>query len=250
MLQWSISPSSVPSDEVPLISPLPRLSDIDIPLGPSPFDPPGHHFGHAISNGSFSKLVGPGIRTGWVHGTPIFATGLSQTGATRSGGAPSQLCAAIVTQLLVSGGLDQYLEWKTRPALRDRHGLIVRCVKRELGGLGVSVREEGERDSKISGGYFIWLTLPEGGPTAGEVAERARREENLVLASGGMFVVGDGTGQQSDGEFGRNIRLCFSWEQVDVVEEGVFRLGRVLRSFADGREKGNGEGKGAKEDFK
>ncbi|KAK1751974.1 pyridoxal phosphate-dependent transferase, partial [Echria macrotheca] len=239
LLQWPTTPS--PSPFSPLLPPLPRLSDIDLSLGRSEFDPPDKHFGHAISNGSFSKLVGPGVRTGWTHASPDFVTGLSQNGATRSGGAPSQLCAAMVTRLLASGQLDEHLANVTRPALRDRHALMLRCIRRELGPLGVRVREEGEAGSNVAGGYFVWLTLPEGGPTAGEVAERAREVENLVIAPGGLFVVGDaviGEGEQ----FGMNMRLCFSWEGVEEVEEGVVRLGRVLGGLMGegGQKKGGG----------
>ncbi|KAK3353673.1 pyridoxal phosphate-dependent transferase [Lasiosphaeria hispida] len=229
LLQWPTTTTTTPSSSQAEIPPLPRLSDIDIPLGPSPHDPPARHFGHAVSNGSFSKLLGPGVRTGWAHGTPDFAYGLAQTGSTRSGGAPSQLTAAIVTQVVVDGGLDGHLRERVRPALQARHTRVVEAVKRELGWAGVRVVESSEGGRGVFGGYFVWVTLPEGGPTAAEVAERARAEE-LIVAPGGMFEVGMGDG----GRFERNLRLCFSWEEEEVVVEGVERLGTVLRRWYQG----------------
>ncbi|KAK0714795.1 aminotransferase, class i/classii, partial [Lasiosphaeris hirsuta] len=225
LLQW---PTDSSRSEIP---PLPRLSDIDIPLGPSSHDPPARHFGHAVSNGSFSKLLGPGVRTGWAHGTADFAYGLAQTGSTRSGGAPSQLTAAIVTQVVVDGGLDRHLRERVRPALRARHGRVVEAVKRELAWAGVRVVESSESGRGVFGGYFLWVTLPEGGPAAAELAERARAEEELIVAPGGMFEVGKTGG---GGRFERNLRLCFSWEDGEIVVEGVVRLGRVLRRWYEG----------------
>ncbi|KAK0645497.1 pyridoxal phosphate-dependent transferase, partial [Cercophora newfieldiana] len=220
-LQWGVGAAGEGDGKLPEV--LPRLSDVDIAMGRSEYDPEGKHFGHAISNGSFSKLVGPGVRTGWVHGTEDFAKGLSQTGATRSGGAPSQLCAAMVTELVTSGELDAHLRSNTRLALQARHAMLVATVKSELGEFGVEVLESSEHGRDIYGGYFLWLTLPEGGPVAREVAEQAKNEENLIVAPGNLFEVGEG------GKFGRNIRLCFSWENVEDIQEGVRRLGRVLR---------------------
>lgn len=66
---------------------LPRLVDVDRTMDPVP---PADSFGNAMSNGSFSKIAGPGVRTGWAEATPKFTYGLSQCGSSRSGGAPSQ----------------------------------------------------------------------------------------------------------------------------------------------------------------
>ncbi|KAI0200225.1 pyridoxal phosphate-dependent transferase [Astrocystis sublimbata] len=105
---------------------LPRIVDIDLALGRSKHDPPGKHFGHVVSNGSFSKLVAPGTRTGWTYSTSDFALGLSQTGSTRSGGAASQLAATIVCQLLLphkSGKADRGGEGnKSRVGRKDSIG--------------------------------------------------------------------------------------------------------------------------------
>ncbi|KAM7193168.1 putative aminotransferase [Naviculisporaceae sp. PSN 640] len=234
-LQWPILPPNHNNKRSPVPTPyplLPRLSDVDIPLGPTRHDPPGKHFGHAISNGSFSKLVGPGVRTGWVHGTADFAQGLSATGATRSGGAPSQLTAAILHQILASGEIDHHLEYKVRPGLQARHAIATAAVKKELGWAGIHLLESSERGKQTFGGYFLWLTLPEGFDGK-KLAERALKEENLIVAAGSSFEV---AGDEDAVRFPRNLRLTFSWEEEADLVEGIERLGKVLRRMAAGEE--------------
>lgn len=70
-LQWPSTPDGLPGPAARL----PRLVDVDRFLDGGPKD----EWGNVVSNGSFSKLVGPGVRTGWAEGTKKFAYGLSQT---------------------------------------------------------------------------------------------------------------------------------------------------------------------------
>ncbi|KAK7955770.1 uncharacterized protein PG986_004992 [Apiospora aurea] len=227
MLQWrpattTSSPSSSSTGEAPDLNKalLPRLTDLERPLGPSPHDPPGQRFGHAVSNGSFSKLAGPGLRTGWTESAPDFAYGLSQTGSTRSGGAPSQFAAAVVYELLVSGGLAAHVRDKLRPAYRRRHGLVVERAREVLGPLTTGmVRSLAGRDD-VFGGYFVWFRLP-GGLKADEVAKRCQAEENLAIGTGGLFA--------------NEVRLCFAWEDEADLEDGVARLGKVVWRMLHGK---------------
>lgn len=73
MLQW---PSSQQTETAALTTAfLPRIVDLDRYLDGGPAD----EFGNAVSNGSFSKIVAPGCRTGWAEGAEKLAYGLSQT---------------------------------------------------------------------------------------------------------------------------------------------------------------------------
>ncbi|KAL2196734.1 pyridoxal phosphate-dependent transferase [Corynascus similis CBS 632.67] len=263
LLQWPVTPlSSLPpaptsssssASSFPLPPLLPLLSQIDAALPPSRHNPPGTNksFGHAISNASFSKLVGPGVRTGWIHASaPDFAHGFSITGTNRSGGAASQFAAAVVWRVLADGRLGAHVDHVVRPALRRRHALILDIIGRVLAPLGVSVwsgngvggagREGGYRrrtgegneegEAEVYGGYFVWLTLPEGIDSA-VVAERAKVEEELVVAPGKIFEV---AGDESAAKFPRNLRLSYSWADEEDIVEGVERLGRVLERMLGG----------------
>lgn len=71
-LQWSPDPKGVLQNADQAIRP--RLVDVDRYLDGGPKD----EFGNTVSNGSFSKLIGPGTRTGWAEGTEKMAFGISQ----------------------------------------------------------------------------------------------------------------------------------------------------------------------------
>lgn len=273
-LQWHVSTppsssssssppsSSLSSTPLPRIKPPPRLSDIDFALGRSKHDaarPDGRWFGHAISNGSFSKIVGPGIRTGWVEGTRDFAFGLAQTGSTKSGGAPSQLSATLVCQMVAAGELGRHIDGVCRPSLRGRHARLMGAVHRRLDRFGIEVLdanvvdttttttttgEEGQEGGTY-GGYFVWITFPQG-PAGKDITKRAMEEENLIVPSGEMFEV---KSDEKSAQFPNSIRLCFSWEEEEDLVEGVDRLARVVESLWNGGDAGGTtEGNGQKLD--
>lgn len=72
-LQWETQHGAL---SMPSKACLPRLVDVDRYLDGGTECSYSHHFGNAVSNGSFSKIVGPGCRTGWVEGTSAFIEAL------------------------------------------------------------------------------------------------------------------------------------------------------------------------------
>ncbi|ATY66359.1 Pyridoxal phosphate-dependent transferase [Cordyceps militaris] len=219
-LQWPLDgPVSV---ERPPEMNLPRLCDIDLAMPRAANDPGGFH--HTVSNGSFSKISGPGVRTGWAEGSPAFIAGLASTGSTKSGGAPSQLCAGMLSDLVDSGALERNIEQVLRPALQRRHRRLLDAVRRHLAPHGVTRRESSLTGAQSFGGYFLWLQLKPGF-SADLVARVASEEENVIIGHGNMFTVHE---EKSKTLFDHHFRLCFSWLPEDELEEGVKRLEKVL----------------------
>jgi DNA-binding transcriptional MocR family regulator len=220
-LQWpsSLSPSTLSIEKAGL----PRIVDIDRYLDGGAERHGADGFGNAVSNGSFSKIFGPGLRTGWCEGTPKMAYGVSQTGSSRSGGAPSQLTACFVAETLETGELQRYVYDRLQPVYGNRYRRMVEGINKHLIPLGVSIPQT---DREIVGGYFIWLTLPS--PLKGAVvAQRAKEEENLVVAQGEMFEV-PGDTEREGTSFSNDIRVCFAWEEEDMLAEGIERLATII----------------------
>ncbi|KAF2843815.1 PLP-dependent transferase [Patellaria atrata CBS 101060] len=232
-LQWPSSPMSKISSLERAV--LPRVVDVDRFLDGGSERKGSDGFGNAVSNGSFSKICGPGLRTGWVEGTEKLAWGVSQTGSTRSGGAPSQLTSTYVSDLLKSGELQSHIFKTLQPTYALRYRKMIDAIEMHLIPLGAELAQSG-RD--IVGGYFIWLSLPP--PVKGDVvAQRAKEEENLVVTQGELFQVPD----QSEVTFPHDIRLCFSWEDEEKLAEGIERLARVISRLQRQSDQQDADGK-------
>lgn len=196
--------------------PMPRLTDIDASLDGGPGS-----FGNTVSNGSFSKLLGPGLRTGWAEGTSTFIHGLSLCGSSVSGGPPSQLTSWIAAEAISSGKLDEHIESLLKPALKRRSHSLLRAIEAFLIPLGVRIIKPLE---VVHGGYFVCVKLPSH-IDSGWFCDQAERSMGLLLARGVLFAV-HGDEEPIDGrDF---VRLCFAYEPENRLVEGIQRMASLL----------------------
>ncbi|EXJ82902.1 hypothetical protein A1O3_06718 [Capronia epimyces CBS 606.96] len=208
---------------------MPRLVDIDHTLDGGVSSP----YGHVVSNGSFSKVLGPGLRTGWTESTELFALGLSKCGSTRSGGSPSQFTASIIAESLRTGAFQQYLDHVLIPAYRQRSAMALEAVQRYLlphGVVLVTIKDSNKANlarqmcAAVEGGYYIYIQLPKL-LDATRFAEQAARQENVIVGSGENFEV---VGDEASVPIKHGVRICFTWEDEHRIVEGIRRLGKVL----------------------
>ncbi|MCB8944681.1 MAG: PLP-dependent aminotransferase family protein [Ardenticatenaceae bacterium] len=159
--------------------------------------------------GSFSKIVSPGMRMGWIVAAPPLMERLiiAKQGADLHSNYLSQ---SIIYQYLQDNDL-------------EAHIATIKAVYRRQRELMVAMIEETfppeVQFTLPEGGMFLWLTLPPG-LSAMSLFEAAKAQ-HVVFVPGHPFHT-DGGGQNS-------LRLNFSNTDETKIEEGMKRLARALR---------------------
>jgi DNA-binding transcriptional MocR family regulator len=121
------------------------------------------------------------------------------------------------------------------PTYKARCAIVQRAIEKYLGPLGVNIDigrpyslPVGNDTEQVMGGFFIYITFPEG-IAADDVAAVALKEYNLrFLASGDMRVRGS-KGRSNEALLSRGARLCWAWEEESMIIEGVKRIASVLK---------------------
>jgi len=159
-----------------------------------------------ISLGSFSKILAPGLRLGWIQTAPKFIERLLQRGVIRSGGGLNPMTSAVVKTALDLGLQDGYLNF------------LKRTYQENLETMDSALKDSAFSYHKPNGGYFFWLELPEGlkATSLHEVAQKHK----VNFQVGSKF--------SSTGALENFIRLCFSYYRPAELKEGVTRLKKSL----------------------
>jgi DNA-binding transcriptional MocR family regulator len=165
--------------------------------------------GSVLSLGSFSKILAPGLRLGWVQGRADRLQTLAQSGLLDSGGGLNPFTAAIVRSALELGLQQQHLD-RLRQVYAGRLAALDEALQRDLAGR-ISYR-------RPDGGFFIWARLA-GGLDA-EALSEAARAHGVGFRPGVRF--------SSRGGLRDAMRLCFAYYDEARLAEGVIRLAETI----------------------
>jgi len=167
--------------------------------------------GCVVSLGSFSKILAPGLRLGWVHSSPAIIQRFIDSGVAASGGGLSHFAAAMAQATLDLGLLQENLT-NLRRVYTTRRDAVAQILSTDLAGQ--------LHFNQPEGGYFFWLTLADG----------VDADELLPIAQKAGVSYRPGTAFSSIGAFRGSLRISFSLYDVGDLAEALHRLGQVIRS--------------------
>jgi 2-aminoadipate transaminase len=163
--------------------------------------------GSVLLFGTLSKTIAAGMRLGWCAG-PVDVIAAISRGRTDS--LRNTYTAALAEWYINSGKLaDHILE--LRGIYQVKCSRMLAALEREM--------PEGTTWTSPKGGFFIWVTLPEGVDAVD--IQPICREHSVEYIAGPAFY--------SDGSGRRSLRLSFSALSPEQIDEGVARLAAVVR---------------------
>jgi 2-aminoadipate transaminase len=166
--------------------------------------------GRVIAVNTFSKIISPGLRVGWVVAPPPV---IERMIAAKQGldTCSNPLSQRIIAGFLAGGHMAAHLD-RLRDAYRLRRDAMLEALAAAFGNL------QGSRWSRPDGGFFIWVELP--GNIATDALFALALEEGVAFIPGSAFVSEDGP---------RNaMRLCFANASPAEIFDGMGRLRRAV----------------------
>ena len=165
-----------------------------------------------LSLGSFSKIMAPGLRLGWIQAGPKLIERLVYSGLLDSGGGLNPFTSAMVRSAIELGLQDEHLSYlKTEYHRRAR--ILAAALRRHL--------PEEITFAEPDGGFFIWLQFPEAVDT--KALLNVARQYNVGFEPGMSFSSREGLQNYA--------RVCFAYYNTGDLEEGVARLARAVNEY-------------------
>ena len=163
---------------------------------------------NVISLGSFSKILAPGLRLGWIQAHPNKIHRLVTSGLLDSGGGLNPFTSALIRGVVESGNLERHIN-KLIDIYRTRLNFMDASLKKHLPQVTYSIPQ---------GGYFFWARLPDG-MDASEFREKSKTFK-VDIRQGALF--------SSQNGLKNHMRLCFVFHEEKAIEEGILRLKECL----------------------
>jgi 2-aminoadipate transaminase len=168
--------------------------------------------GNTIYVGSFSKILSPGVRVGWVAGSRDIVRQMTIFKQA------TDLCCSPITQVFTheycrKGYLDAHLP-KIIANYRVKRDAMEKSFQKHLAPLGVTW-------VKPEGGFFYWLNT--GKIDSNDLAKRAL-DKKVAILPGAPFCVNPEAGIHA-------ARINYTFSQPDVIEEGVSRLAQAIQEM-------------------
>jgi DNA-binding transcriptional MocR family regulator len=162
--------------------------------------------------GSFSKTFAPGLRVGWALAPHAVREKLVLASEA------TQLCPSAFSQLAVSSYLSTQ-DWRGqvdvyRDLYRERRDATLEALEGTM--------PEGTTWTHPLGGFYVWVTLPEGFDTRAMLPRAITAR--VAFVPGSAFFA-DGSGQ-------RSMRLSYCLPEPARIREGVRRLAGVIEEEA------------------
>jgi len=159
--------------------------------------------------GSFSKSLAPGLRVGWVCGAAevISRLVLMKQAADLHSSTINQITTHQVASTIFTSHVATLRD--TYMARRDH---MLAALAREM--------PDTVTWTKPEGGMFVWLTLPPHIDAAALLATSLKTERVAFVPGRAFF---------ADGSNGNTLRLSFSCANESQIDEGIKRLGRLIR---------------------
>jgi DNA-binding transcriptional MocR family regulator len=163
---------------------------------------------------SFSKTLAPGYRVGWVVPGRFYER-VEELKFMHTVASPT-ITQMAVAAFLDSGGYEHHLR-RLRRAFAAQVSSAQEAIARYF--------PRGTRVSRPTGGFLLWVELPEGCPSAIDV-QRAALERSISIAPGPIF--------SARGSFQRFFRLSCGYPWTDSLDRAIEVLGRLASGAARG----------------
>lgn len=161
--------------------------------------------GRVVSLGSFSKILAPGMRLGWIQTSDDLRKRLMAGGFVNSGGSINHISSHIVRQTIDNGSLTSHIE-NLRRAYRGRLEAMDAALHDHFSGIANWTRPDG--------GYFFWIQFDDSVDTS-PLRDKARALET-GFQGGATFSTKD--------KLHNCLRLCFAHYNEADIHEGIARM--------------------------